>query len=201
MYDDSKMSRVARKRARVRANLLAAARQVFAQRGYQEATIAEITAAADVAVGTFYLHFQDKEEVFSTLVEEGFQILCDHVRAVVEQHPAEQYLPLLVRTLLQQAYQQRDLFFMALFGGGRFARTFQGLSHLAQLLEQALETAKREGELGDYDSELLARLVTGTISHGIAWWFEHEEPGPDVVAEHILYLLQHGLPQRLFNAH
>src|SRR5713226_1175453 len=53
-------SRVARRRARVRADLLAAARQVFARRGYQDATITEITQLADVAMGMFYLHFRDK---------------------------------------------------------------------------------------------------------------------------------------------
>ena len=45
--------RVSRKRARTRAELLAAARQVFAARGYHDASIAEITQLADVGVGTF----------------------------------------------------------------------------------------------------------------------------------------------------
>jgi hypothetical protein len=28
----------------------------------------------------------------------------------------------------------------------------------------------------------------------ITWWLEYDEPGPDVMAEHILYLLGPGLP-------
>ena len=69
----SNQGRVARRRARVRADLLAAARHVFTTHGYQDATIAQVTQFADVATGTFYLQFQDKEELFVAVVEQGLQ--------------------------------------------------------------------------------------------------------------------------------
>src|SRR5690242_11962185 len=52
-----------------RHELLAAARDVFATRGYHDAKIDDIVAAAKVAKGTFYLYFPDKRSVFSELVD------------------------------------------------------------------------------------------------------------------------------------
>lgn len=61
-------SRHARRRERNRARLVAATRQVMAQKGLQGATIQEITEAADLALGTFYNHFESKEAAMEAVV-------------------------------------------------------------------------------------------------------------------------------------
>jgi AcrR family transcriptional regulator len=48
--------------------LLDAAEQVFAEHGFDGASIAEITRRAGVAQGTFYVHFPDKKAAFLELV-------------------------------------------------------------------------------------------------------------------------------------
>jgi AcrR family transcriptional regulator len=47
-----------------RTAMMQAAVRVFADKGYHAATIRDIVAAADVAVGTFYYYFPDKETLF-----------------------------------------------------------------------------------------------------------------------------------------
>ncbi len=54
---------------RTRAQLVEAARRVFEERGYLETRIGDITAAADVAHGTFYTYFESKQELFREVVE------------------------------------------------------------------------------------------------------------------------------------
>jgi AcrR family transcriptional regulator len=61
--------RVARRKARTRAGLLAAARELFAANGLQETTIAEIAEHADIAIGSFYNYFRTKEELLDALLE------------------------------------------------------------------------------------------------------------------------------------
>ena len=58
------------RKAQNRAKLLAAARKVFAEKGVGEATARDIVRATDLATGTFYNYFRDKEEVFRALLEE-----------------------------------------------------------------------------------------------------------------------------------
>ena len=48
------------KSARTRARLMDAAVAVFARDGFEAASVNEIARAADVANGTFYLHFRDR---------------------------------------------------------------------------------------------------------------------------------------------
>ena len=70
------LSRGARRKSETRRRLLAAARGVFAREGLEAATIAQITQAADVGFGTFYLHFATKEDAFRAVVTEGFEELA-----------------------------------------------------------------------------------------------------------------------------
>ncbi len=52
-----------------RQRILDAARQVFARRGYGEATVEEIAAEAGVSNGALYHHFSSKEELFRAILE------------------------------------------------------------------------------------------------------------------------------------
>lgn len=52
-----------------RLDLLRAARDVFATKGFHDAKVDDIVAAANVAKGTFYLYFPDKRSVFAELVD------------------------------------------------------------------------------------------------------------------------------------
>jgi AcrR family transcriptional regulator len=68
-----------------RATLLAAARDVFAHKGYHAATIDDITRAAGVAKGTFYLYFQEKREIYYEVIRGFLQLIKDIGRSVGEQ--------------------------------------------------------------------------------------------------------------------
>jgi AcrR family transcriptional regulator len=59
--------RHARKRRATEERLLDAALTVFLEHGYDGTTTGEIARAADVAAGTFYLHFRDKRAAYDQL--------------------------------------------------------------------------------------------------------------------------------------
>ena len=69
------------RRAERRTALLAAARDVFAERGYAAATVDDVVARAGVARGTFYLYFKDKRDVFRALVDEMMRFLGEGLLA------------------------------------------------------------------------------------------------------------------------
>ena len=56
--------RRARKKAKTRAEIRGAAHQLFAARGFDAVTIADVAAEADVAVQTVFNHFATKEDLF-----------------------------------------------------------------------------------------------------------------------------------------
>lgn len=66
-----------------RTAMMQAAVRVFAKKGYHSATIRDIVAAADVAVGTFYFYFPDKETLFIYLFEETAEFLLQTLRQAI----------------------------------------------------------------------------------------------------------------------
>ena len=67
--EKSKVTRQQRRLSATRKKLLEAARSVFAEKGLDTATIADITERADVGKGTFYYHFKDKNGVIAELIK------------------------------------------------------------------------------------------------------------------------------------
>lgn len=70
-------SRNERRKAATRAKLLSAARVVIAEKGLVKATIKDITDAADVGFGSFYNHFQTKEDIAEAVLKEVAHELAD----------------------------------------------------------------------------------------------------------------------------
>lgn len=65
-----KLSRVERKRRDARARIVSATETLMQARPLDELTIAEITDAADVGHGSFYLHFGSKHEVIVPIIHQ-----------------------------------------------------------------------------------------------------------------------------------
>lgn len=59
------------RRLATRSRLLQAGTELFAERGVGAVTTTTIAERAGVATGTFYLHFEDKHELFELLVQEA----------------------------------------------------------------------------------------------------------------------------------
>ena len=66
---------------RTRKKLKDAALDAFSEKSVDAVTVEEITEKADVGKGTLYQHFEDKEEIVVTLVEEAVDHLIKRIRA------------------------------------------------------------------------------------------------------------------------
>jgi len=80
----SRRKRAAEARRRV---ILEAAARVFARRGFHAATIAEVAAETGLAVGSIYLYFNTKEELYFSLVDEKAEELLSFLHAELAQAP------------------------------------------------------------------------------------------------------------------
>jgi AcrR family transcriptional regulator len=70
---------------RTREKLLQAAEIEFGEKGFHEAAISGITQRAGVALGTFYVYFDSKEEIFRALVS----YMGHHTRSWIAQRVAD----------------------------------------------------------------------------------------------------------------
>lgn len=65
-----------------RAQILAVATEVFAEKGYHDARIDDIVVRAGIARGTFYLYFNDKRAIFEELVDRFVLTLGNSIEAI-----------------------------------------------------------------------------------------------------------------------
>lgn len=84
-----------RKKERTRAALIDAAADLFDRKGYDETTVAEIAAAAEVSTRTFFSYFRTKEEVLFADNAERLRIAQAEIRL---RHPGESPADVLLRT-------------------------------------------------------------------------------------------------------
>lgn len=85
-------NRLERRKQRTRAALIAAAQRLIAE-GKVNVPVLEITQAADVGMGSFYNHFDSKEQLFEAAVAEVLDThgaLLDHLTASIAD-PAETF--------------------------------------------------------------------------------------------------------------
>lgn len=77
-------SRSTRRKRETEARLLDAGLRVFCERGYDAATTGEIARVADVAAGTFYVHFRDKRAIYERLAGRTAHDLLERALAALE---------------------------------------------------------------------------------------------------------------------
>ncbi|WP_433264667.1 TetR/AcrR family transcriptional regulator [Actinosynnema sp. CS-041913] len=68
-----------------RAAILDAAEILFVEEGYDAVSVEEVAAHARVSKRTVYDHFEDKEEIFSRVLERVSDALTDAVRAAIDE--------------------------------------------------------------------------------------------------------------------
>jgi len=74
-------NRLQKRAARTHKRLKEAALDIFSEKSVHAVTVEEITEKADLGKGTLYQHFEDKEEIVVTLVEEAVEHLIRRIRA------------------------------------------------------------------------------------------------------------------------
>ena len=104
-------SRQQRTHERVRREILLAAAEVFARRGYAAATLADLAEAAGYAPPSLYRYFKSKEEIFSSLTDLLKRELFGTFEQPVDRgQPLQARLEALLRAQFELTRERRALF-------------------------------------------------------------------------------------------
>ncbi|PRY41628.1 TetR/AcrR family transcriptional regulator [Umezawaea tangerina] len=98
--------------AETRQRLLVAAREVFAEKGYAHASVADIVKRAGRAHGSFYLHFANKEAVLQVLIEGAMAQLSLESRTMWQWEEPASGVHRTVRRFVQAFGEDRDLWLL-----------------------------------------------------------------------------------------
>ena len=78
--EQPRMNRRQAAKVRTRQKVLDAARDLFAERGYEPATIRDIAKGAGMSTGAVFANFQDKAELFETVLTEDMGRLAETLK-------------------------------------------------------------------------------------------------------------------------
>lgn len=168
-------TRAARAEGReTRDELLAAALRVFADRGYRQAGVDEIAAAAGYSKGALYWHFSGKEDLLQALLEERIDAPMRELVALLESAPPERDMSVeasreFARKLSEErdaVLLEREYWSLAIRDSELRARYAERQTELRTSLAAALEARARHlGTPGlPMAAEDLARIVMSVIA-------------------------------------
>jgi AcrR family transcriptional regulator len=155
------VNRLDRRKARTRAALVAAARELLASRDPGEVSIQEITDMADVGFGSFYNHFETKGELFEAALEEVLEehgAMFDALTADIDD-PAEVYASS-VRMTVRMAKTHPQIAKIMVRTGLRLLNTQGGLAPRGL---RDLERAQRAGRLQIGDPKVALASSGGAV--------------------------------------
>lgn len=179
-----------------RAAILAAAREVFVELGYGAATVRDIVRRTDLASGTFYNYFPDKESVFRALVDETVAEAAQRTHVARQ---AGQTLEAFVADGFREYFaflvEDRSTFELLRRNAGTIRTMFDGpafgagIAQLAEDLAQGVET----GLVPAHDTELMAAAMVGAAYEVGVRIIERDPPDLEAAADFCTRLFLGGL--------
>jgi AcrR family transcriptional regulator len=158
-------NRFDRRREKTRGDLIEAAERVISSKGYHQTRIADIATEADVGLGTFYLYFKTKNEIFIELIEHGAAELRGKLaEAKASVHTPAEKLEVTINTILDAAAQAPELF-RIVFGHSPAFLDLMVRVHEVFIDDLRDELAPAAGERAD----AIAHLTIGMLSQAISW--------------------------------
>lgn len=194
-----------------RALITATAARLFATRPYHKVRLDDIAAEAKIGKGTLYVYFDNKEDLYFSLIYEGFSQLIDRLREQIEppagsDAPARpdaapgawQNLQRIVTELVRFPCQHPHFFeLMRTVGtvkGHSQAAWDQKRTELQELIEHTIRRGVESGELSDPHPELTALYIPGMVRS--AMLFGPRGIDEAAAREQILRLLEGGIVKR-----
>ena len=183
-FDDSQdaqldLSRRERERLMRRQLMLDAARAVFAEKGYSNATLEEVASRAEFGKGTLYNYFEGgKEEILFAIFDDLYDALCRLVDAtmspeLVHSSPFRQVFEGFLTAIFAFFLDRQDQFIILMKEGHRMmindqpekAQYFQKQGErVVQIMSRGIEAAQAKGELRPFPPYAMAHMIMGNVN-------------------------------------
>lgn len=155
MENNKTLSRKEREREFRRQEILSAALELVAQKGIEHTTLDEIAEASEFGKGTLYNYFQNKEDIYSAILESIYTIHIEHLRKLdSETETFHEFLSKLCEGLFQYYVQNRNVFILLL------NLRLQKKENIEPLLSDFMKKMHEEGD------EIHLRRVKEAIKKG-----------------------------------
>ncbi len=180
--------------------ILDAALAVFAEKGFFVSRVSDIADRANVADGTVYLYFKNKDEILATAISSAFDTFMNHARTELEKiaDPAER-LRRLARLHLEALGGNRNaaiVFQMELRQSTRLSEfSRHHLFEYFSLVRTAIQEGQQRGEFRqDLPDKVAANCFFGALDEMVTSWVLSENDFPLAnAADSVIDILLNGM--------
>lgn len=174
-----------------RQQIMAAAVSVFAERGFYQAKIADIAAAAGVGKGTVYEYFRSKKDLFQQLLLQLLKDHLDHLQEITREPTLAGFLQRFFRENLAYFQENREIARILLsdhppIDAATHRLLMAANEEMRRRLEIYLRGAVERGEMRPVPPELAAAFITGfilSLGHRLAFYGKETLNAEAVAAE------------------
>lgn len=196
------MNRTEKKRTR-RKKIIEAAIETFAEKGFHKTKIIDIAFKAEVADGTIYLYFKNKEDLLITALSELFDSILSEMQEKINLLPeSEQKLTKFIDLhleLITKNISTARFIAVELRQSPEFYKKYPEFSPLRNYLayvQELAEDAITKGFIRKVDTNSLSYLIFGIVNFVITEWAIRGDIDLDKMHANILDILTVGLFQR-----
>jgi AcrR family transcriptional regulator len=187
---DGRAARAERRRAERREAILGAAKTVFRDKGYHQASVHDIIDEARIARGTFYLYFTSKQEVFGELVDDFLARVRGEVRRISLDpgaDPPRKQLQANFRRVVATVLEHADVASIILRDPTSFdeesrARVNQFFAQVLELTESAIRVGQTIGIVGPCDIQVVSAVALGGLRAALIRMLDANSGTPEVRA-------------------
>jgi len=179
--------------------LLDAAAGEFGALGYHDASIAGVTTRAGVALGTFYVYFQSKEQIFRALVDDMGRLtrafIAERVTGAQDRISAEREG---IAAFIAFARAHKDLYRIVMEAQFVAPDAYRGYyDSFADAYRRNLAAAAERGEISQGAAEERAWALIGmSVFLGLRYGVWSEDKSPEAIAAAASDLIANGLSPR-----
>ncbi|TCN54842.1 TetR family transcriptional regulator [Rhodococcus sp. SMB37] len=179
-----------------REQLIEIGRALFAERGYEGASIEEIAQRAQVSKPVVYEHFGGKEGLYAVVVDREMTILMSMVTESLTRNRSRVRVERAALALLTYIEERTEGFRilvrdspMAAEEGTYSSLLNEAMRQVGQLLTGDFSRRGLNPEL----APLYAQALVGMVATTATWWLDERTPSKEVVAAHLVNLCWNGL--------
>lgn len=173
---DGRAARAERRRTQRREAILTAAKSVFRDKGYHQASVHDIIDEARIARGTFYLYFSSKQELFGYLVDDFLTVVRGQVRRItldVGADPPREQLRANFRRVVATVLEHEAVASVILRDPTSFDEESRGqinqfFTSVLQLIEDAMRVGQSLGLVGACDVHIVAVVALGGLRESLS---------------------------------
>jgi AcrR family transcriptional regulator len=182
-----------------RDDILEAAAQVFRQKGFHGASMANIAEAVNLQKASLYHHVTSKQEILLELLDRALELLLERISSIAAQNiPADERLRLMIREYLRILAENMDLSAVLLFEhrsleGKQHARHVPNRDKFEELWRSVLSEGVRSKRFVCEDISLTTRAILGIMNWTLTWYRPNGDLTIDQIADQYSNLLLNGL--------